>query len=269
MCGPDLVETYRGGSLHLSLRQATLHGADLSNANFGKADLQEADLSNAVLVGTNCTDAVLTGCNVFGISAWKLILSKGTRQQNLVITRDDEPKITADDIEVAQFIYLLLNNEKIRSVIDTVVKKAVLILGRFTEERKAVLDALRDELRKRDYLPILFDFDPLDSKDLTGTVTTLANMARFIIADGTDPKSIPHEMATIVASTFVPVQPILLAGQREYAMFDDLRLRHHWVLPTHPYTTQEELIADLGERVIRLAEDKAIVIRKAIAAARR
>jgi hypothetical protein len=37
--------------------------------------------------------------------------------------------------------------------------KAVLILGRFTDERKAVLDALRDELRKRNYLPILFDFD--------------------------------------------------------------------------------------------------------------
>ena len=35
----------------------------------------------------------------------------------------------------------------------------MLILGRFTPERKAVLDALREELRKRDYLPILFDFD--------------------------------------------------------------------------------------------------------------
>jgi hypothetical protein len=32
----------------------------------------------------------------------------------------------------------------------------VLILGRFTDERKEVLDALRDELRKRDYLPIPF-----------------------------------------------------------------------------------------------------------------
>ena len=35
--------------------------------------------------------------------------------------------------------------------------KTVLILGRFTAERKAVLDALRDELRKRNYLPILFE----------------------------------------------------------------------------------------------------------------
>jgi hypothetical protein len=36
--------------------------------------------------------------------------------------------------------------------------KVVLILGRFTPERKTVLDAIRDQLRKRDYLPILFDF---------------------------------------------------------------------------------------------------------------
>jgi hypothetical protein len=32
-------------------------------------------------------------------------------------------------------------------VIDTIGKEAVLILGRFTEERKLVLDALREELR--------------------------------------------------------------------------------------------------------------------------
>ena len=53
----------------------------------------------------------------------------------------------------------MLNNQKVREVIDTITSKAVLILGRFTDERKAVLDALRDELRKRDYLPILFDFE--------------------------------------------------------------------------------------------------------------
>ena len=70
-----------------------------------------------------------------------------------------------------------MHNEKIRRVIDTITSKAVLILGRFTEERKKVLDALRDELRRHDYLPILFDFDKPASKDLTGTILTLAHMA--------------------------------------------------------------------------------------------
>ena len=43
-----------------------------------------------------------------------------------------------DDLEVAQFIYLLLNNQNVRQVIDTITSKIVLILGRFTPERKAV-----------------------------------------------------------------------------------------------------------------------------------
>ena len=112
----------------------------------------------------------------------------------MVITSKNEPTITVDNIEVAQFIYLMLNNEKVRDVIDTITSKAVLILGRFTDERKAVLDALRSELRKRNYLPILFDFNVPATRDITETVSLLARMARFIIADLTDPSSIPKEL---------------------------------------------------------------------------
>ena len=48
------------------------------------------------------------------------------------------------------------------------------------------------QLRQHDYLPVLFDFDKPASKDLTGTVQTLANMARFIITIFTDPSSVPR-----------------------------------------------------------------------------
>ena len=122
----------------------------------------------------------------------------------MVITPENEPEITVDNIEVAQFIYLLLHNQKIRDVIDTITSKAVLILGRFTDERKAVLDALREELRKRDYLPILFDFDVPATRDITETVSLLARMARFIIADLTDPSSIPKELEAIVPALPCP-----------------------------------------------------------------
>lgn len=151
-------------------------------------------------------------CSVHGISVWDVKL-KGAIQSNLVITPRGESVIQVDNLEVAQFIYLLLNNERIRHVIDTITSKVVLILGRFTPERKVVLDAIREKLRERDYLPVLFDFEKPESKDLTGTVSTLANMARFIIADLTDPSSVPHELATVVPSTVVPVQPILLEEQ--------------------------------------------------------
>jgi hypothetical protein len=65
-----------------------------------------------------------------------------------VITEPDEPLVTVDDLEVAQFVYLMLHNEKIRSVIDTITSKVVLILGRFTLDRKTVLERLRTELRR-------------------------------------------------------------------------------------------------------------------------
>jgi hypothetical protein len=37
-----------------------------------------------------------------------------------------------------------------------------------------VLDALREELRKRNYLPILFDFNAPATRDITETVSLLA-----------------------------------------------------------------------------------------------
>jgi hypothetical protein len=107
-----------------------------------------------------------------------LKLSKGTKQHDLIIAPEAELAINVDNIEVAQFIYLLRHNRKIHDVIDTVTSKAVLILGSFTEGRKAILEALRDELRNRNYLPILFDFDKPDTRTTDETITLLARMAR-------------------------------------------------------------------------------------------
>ena len=110
----------------------------------------------------------------------------------------DEPEVTTDDLEVAQFIYLLLHNEKLQRVIDTITSKVVLILGRFSSERKMVLDALRDELRKRNYVPVVFDFEKPRSGTTINTVTLLARMARFVIADISDAKSVLQELQAIV-----------------------------------------------------------------------
>jgi hypothetical protein len=50
----------------------------------------------------------------------------------LVITNEDEPPVTVDDLEAAQFVYLVLHNDKLRKVIDTVGRKGIRLLGRFT-----------------------------------------------------------------------------------------------------------------------------------------
>ena len=76
-------------------------------------------------------------------------------------------------------------------------------------------------LRKHNYLPILFDFNVPATRDITETVSLLAGMARFIIADLTDPSSIPKELEAIVPGLAVPVQPLLEGASRPYAMFKD------------------------------------------------
>jgi len=238
-----------------NLNEADLTRTDLSGADLTDADLSLACLIGATLVGTNLTRANLKGCRVYGVAAWNVQLEAAV-QNDLVITGQGEPIITVDNLEVAQFIYLLLNNRKIRQVIDTITSKVVLILGRFTPERKAVLDAIREELRKRDYLPVLFDFDKPDDRDITETVSTLAHMARFVIADITDAKSIPQELMAIVpALPSVPVQPLLLASQREYGMFEHFK-RYPWVLEPYLYDDQDGLMAALTEKVIGPAEAK-------------
>ena len=244
-----------------NLARATLSGATLFWANLVGANLTRAELSGSALLDTDLRGADLTGCRVYGVSAWRLKLDSRTKQQALVITPPDEPEITVDNIEVAQFVYLLLHNEKIRDVIDTITSKAVLILGRFTDERKAVLDALREELRERNYLPILFDFEKPRSRDTDETITLLARMARFIIADISDAKAVLQELRAIVPDLpSVPVQPIILAMQEEPGMFDFYRNRPSF-LPVHRYVSQEQLLADLGEKVIRPAELKVLDLR--------
>jgi Pentapeptide repeats (8 copies) len=249
----DLTEAWL---IDANLFGAALFRANLSRAALSEANLSDADLTRSALVETNLTGTTLTACHIYGISAWDLKL-EGAKQHNLNVSNFGEPAIMVDNLEVAQFIYLLLNNEKIRQVIDTITSTVVLILGRFTSERKAVLDAIRDSLRQRDYLPVLFDFDKPASRDLTESIVTLAHMARFIIADITDAKSIPQELQAIVPNLpSVPVQPLVLASDHEYAMFEHFK-RYPWVLEVYRYEDSREVLASLEAKVISPAETKA------------
>ena len=200
--------------------------------------LSSATLHGAVLVQTNLTDAVFSKCYVHGLSAWDVKLSEGTKQQDLVITDLGEPEVMVDNIEVAQLVYLLLRNEKIRDVIDTVGKKGVLLLGRFTEGRIAVLERLRDELRKRGYLPIVFNFDKPETKDFTETVRLLAGLSKFVIADITNPKSTPLELQATVPEMMIPFRPIIQEGEQPFAMLQDLWIKHRdWVFEPMEYSS--------------------------------
>ena len=246
LIGANLIRAYLIGAnlIRANLSGANLSGANLIGANLTSADLTDADLSRTGLVETDFTNATITGCRTYGASAWNVTLV-GTVQHNLVITKEGEPVVTVDDLEVGQFICLILNNTKIRNVIDTITSKGVLILGRFSDpQRKSVLDGLRDGLRNFDLLPIVVDFDRPTDKNYTETVQTLAGMSMFVIADLTSPKSTPLELEATVKQFKIPYIPIIdvSVGPSPFSMLIDLQKSFHWVLPTRKYESKEDLL---------------------------
>jgi uncharacterized protein YjbI with pentapeptide repeats len=266
-----------GANLHrANLSKAYLHQAKLNEANLIKADLsgadlQEADLSRAKLAGANLSGANLegvslveadisgadlTGCRIYGVSVWGIKLER-TKQQNLVITRKNEPEVVVDNIEVAHFVYILLHNHKIREIIDTVGKKGVLLLGRFTDGRIHVLDRLRERLRSLGFVPMVFNFDKPDTKDFTETVRLLANLCHFVIADITNPRSTPLELQAAVPDYMVPFAAILEKGQEPFAMFVDMQNKYDWVLePVIVYSSVDSLLDVFEDKIVKPAQAK-------------
>jgi uncharacterized protein YjbI with pentapeptide repeats len=249
------AKLHQANLLGVSLFGVSLIGADLLGANLSGANLSGADLTAVRLVETDLNGANLAGCRVYGISAWDVHLT-GAQQSDLIITPADEPVITVDNLDVAQFIYLLLHNEKIREVIDTITSKAVLILGRFNPpERKAVLDAIRDEVRFYDYLPIMFDFQKPEGRNYIETVSTLAHMARFVIADITDAKVVLQELERIVPSLpSVPVQPVVRSNTDINAVIIDSVGRLNFLEQLYVYQDIADVKANLHSKIIQPAE---------------
>lgn len=244
---------------HADLTEAKLFAANLFATKLNSADLSHADLRYAMLVRTRLEGAILTDCIVYGASAWDVRLT-GSVQTNLVISPPNSYRITVDNLEVAQFLYLMLQNQRLRDVLDTIAKKVVLILGRFNDDRKPTLNALRLRLRELNYSPIVFDFQVPATRDFTETVQTLALLSRFIVADVTDPRSIPQELQAIVPNVSVPVQPVLHEGGETWATLKTFE-KYPWFLPIYHYQDTPSLIAALPEHIIGPAEAKAHALR--------
>jgi len=264
-----------------NLAGADLTGADLRRADLRGASLHDADLSLATLVDTRLQGARLDGCRVYGASVWNVEIDDTTEQRGLIITPKppllsgppgpagdgavpaplNEVTVTTDDLQIAQFLYLIRENKRLSSVIDAITTKVVLVLGNFKPQPKAILDAIRADLKLRDYVPVIFDFTVPRFRDTDETVAMLARMARFVIADATDARSLPQELKGIVEPLpSVPVQPIILAEQHEPGMFDHFK-RYPWVLKPFAYQNADHLLAALLEGVIAPAEAMVKAIR--------
>jgi hypothetical protein len=148
-------------------------------------------------------------------------------------------------------------NEKIRDVIDTIGRKGVLLLGRFTEGRITILERLRDKLRSLGYVPMVFNFDKPETKDFIETVRLLCNLSHFVIVDISNPRSAPLELQGTVPDYMVPFAPILQEGEESFSMFVDLQNKYHWVLrPVIRYSSVDRLMEVLDHEIVRPAEAK-------------
>jgi uncharacterized protein YjbI with pentapeptide repeats len=239
-----------------NLTSALFERANLFETSLDGAILTEANLERSILVRTKLRGARLTGARVYGIAAWDVEVDENDEmRQDLVITPEGQPQVVVDQIDVAQFTYLLLHNPNIRRVIDTIGRRGVLLLGRFTPDRKLVLDAIRRELRRRGFVPILFDFDRPVDRSLRETVLTLAGLSLFIIVDLTAPSSTPLELQAIIPAFEIPVVPIIAAGNKPFAMFADLYNQHSRERGGHlfgilTYASIDGLTSGLHDKVI-------------------
>ena len=242
---------------HGTLWSANLRRADLTGANLQWADLMDADLSGATLVRTNLMlsnllrvnlrGAILSECWVHGASVWRTQIDESTQQTELIITDPSEAPLRVDDLEVAQFIYLLMNHQKLRNAIDSVTMKGVLLLGRFDDGGLEVLQAIANELRRHGYLPFIFDFQRPKDRNTTETVKTLVGISRFVIVDLSGP-SVPQELYATVPHFKVPIIPILEKQRDQYALAADI-LEFPWVVkPVFRYSSIEELEAGVSRK---------------------
>jgi hypothetical protein len=150
----------------------------------------------------------------------------------------------------------VLDGASIQRMLSDIASRSVLVLGRFTAQRKAVLDEVRRLLTAlgKGYVPILFDFEKSRDRDLIESIVRFAAVSRFVIADLSDPKSVPAELQAIVPQfPSLPIVPIIEAAQREYPVSDNI-LRRESVCPVVRYRDGKHLATVFDRDVIGPAE---------------
>jgi len=99
----------------------------------------------------------------------------------------------------------------------------------------------------------------MSERDATSKVALTA-VAKYALIDEQMlelEKSIPQELDRIVPNLpSVPIQPLILDSQHEYAMFEHFA-RFPWVLPVYHYTDEKTLLLYMKESIINPAEQKA------------
>jgi Pentapeptide repeats (8 copies) len=126
-----------------------LHGSDLSGAILDHADLAHANLTRTRLVGTSLDGTDLFGAWVYGAAIWDI---RGVPKDDWLSIQPDGSRYWEDDavksrvpgIKTAQFMYAMAtrgdpgrNGVAVGELVEALGRVTVLLLGRFSEERKS------------------------------------------------------------------------------------------------------------------------------------
>jgi uncharacterized protein YjbI with pentapeptide repeats len=255
----------RGADLKAAnLRGAVFEDCDLAHARFADADLTDTtfarcDLRNANWLNATIQGAVLERCQIYGMTLWGT-RGEVARARDLMLTRADEPNAPeVDGLHIAVFVASLLDGNGIRDLIDGPTSTMVLVLGRFSPPHKQVLDAIRTSLRDGGYSAIVFDSAMPSSRDTSETISVLAKLSRFVIADLSEPKSAPYELMQFVPDCRTPVLAVT-RGERAFSMLSDLE-KYSWVLPAESFADDAALLDALPALVHALEQRRSEVAR--------
>ncbi|HRW09287.1 MAG TPA: pentapeptide repeat-containing protein [Caldilineaceae bacterium] len=232
------------------LCDANLQFVIMSGSVLRSADLTGASLCGASLVGADLQDAVLSRNEVWGTSTWDI---KGTPriEEDLLVTLPMEgtmPPVHVDDFAMAQVLYLLVREDSRGKLFDSMAATGVLIIGRFADGGLETLYTVRDWLRQRKYVPIIFDFERPAIQTYTSMIQGLAGVVRMVVVELSGP-SVPQELTATVPIQKKPFISILKQGLEGWSMSPDM-LDYPWVLkPTVRFSNDDELHAGLEERV--------------------
>jgi hypothetical protein len=164
-----------------------------------------------------------------------------------------ERQRTIDDL---QTLLAHLDGAGVSRMLSDVARRSVLILGRFKDDRKPVLEEIRRQIATPpfNYVPILFDFERPQDRTMIESVLRFAAVSRFVIADLSDPKWVLAELQQIVRNfRSLPVVPIIHAAQDEKEAIAEVE-GYRWVHPVVRYRDMPHLKQILDASVVQPAE---------------
>ncbi len=243
---------------YCQMEGVNLSATNLYKTNFCGSKLLKSWLNWARMIETNFKLCDLSFSRIYGASIWSVEL-EGAKQNDIIITKPDDSIISIDNIELAQFIYLILNNSKVKNVIDTLTSKVVLILGRFKPNRKRVLEQIKSELRTRGFIPMIFDFEKPQSRDYIEPVITISQLSKFIIADFTEPKIVLEEVPIILSACVVPMVPIISNKESIPTTLLNNRIKYNSLTDTIVYSDPINY-KQITDYIIKKAENKLMEI---------